>query len=78
MSVLIGTLLAVLLVACFLFSNRRWAGRHTPPGPKGWPIIGNLFDMPRTYEWETYREWNRRYSTQYWITYKVLAVDAGL
>jgi hypothetical protein len=81
MSILICTLLAALLAAFFFSLKRPGAGRgslHTPPGPKGWPVIGNLFDMPRTYEWETYREWSRRYSTQYWITYNVLAVDAGL
>jgi hypothetical protein len=29
-----------------------------PPGPKGgWPLIGNLLQMPRTYEHETYQRW---------------------
>ena len=25
-----------------------------PPGPRGWPIIGNLFQIPRDFEHETY------------------------
>jgi hypothetical protein len=30
-----------------------------PPGPFGWPIVGNLFNMPHEYEWlhwETYKD----------------------
>ncbi|KAF9072507.1 cytochrome P450 [Rhodocollybia butyracea] len=30
-----------------------------PPGPKKWPLIGNLFDMPTSFEWETYDRWCR-------------------
>jgi len=25
-----------------------------PPGPKKWPLLGNLFDLPTSYEWLTY------------------------
>jgi len=32
-----------------------------PPGPKGWPIIGNLFDIPKGNAWETYAEWGKVY-----------------
>ncbi|EKM55870.1 uncharacterized protein PHACADRAFT_144742 [Phanerochaete carnosa HHB-10118-sp] len=34
-----------------------------PPGPKGLPIIGNLFDVPSDYAWITYRELGRRYGS---------------
>ncbi|KAF9446019.1 cytochrome P450 [Macrolepiota fuliginosa MF-IS2] len=34
-----------------------------PPGPKGWPVIGNLLDMPTEFEWKTYHEWSRKLNT---------------
>ncbi|RDB16524.1 O-methylsterigmatocystin oxidoreductase [Hypsizygus marmoreus] len=32
-----------------------------PPGPRGWPIIGNLFDMPQDVPWRTFSHWGREY-----------------
>jgi len=32
-----------------------------PPGPKGWPLIGNLLDIPRSNFVKTYTEWARKY-----------------
>lgn len=33
-----------------------------PPGPKGWPVIGNLLNMPTEFEWKTYHEWCKKFS----------------
>jgi hypothetical protein len=63
-------LLTILIVSSFAFLllrvlsiryGRRRVRFPTPPGPKGWAwsVIGNLLDMPREYEWKTYREWSR-------------------
>ncbi|TFK37823.1 cytochrome P450 [Crucibulum laeve] len=30
-----------------------------PPGPKKWPLIGNLLDLPSKYESETYARWGK-------------------
>ncbi|KAG6917741.1 hypothetical protein DXG01_001279 [Tephrocybe rancida] len=35
--------------------------RGLPPGPKGWPIVGNLFDMPKETMWHTFAEWGKTY-----------------
>jgi hypothetical protein len=32
-----------------------------PPGPKRWPLIGSLSQMPKVFEHETYRDWSRQY-----------------
>ena len=32
-----------------------------PPGPKGYPLIGNLFDMPNHKPWVVYDEWRKTY-----------------
>ncbi|KDQ28638.1 hypothetical protein PLEOSDRAFT_1063469 [Pleurotus ostreatus PC15] len=34
-----------------------------PPGPRGYPIIGNLLDMPSELQWEKYSEWSKKYGS---------------
>jgi hypothetical protein len=44
-----------------------WRTRRTkcdgplPPGPKGYPLVGNVLDMPEHHEWETYAKWGEQY-----------------
>lgn len=35
-----------------------------PPGPKGYPLIGNIFDMPTSKQWLQYDEWAKIYGQQ--------------
>ncbi|KAG2119059.1 cytochrome P450 [Suillus discolor] len=32
-----------------------------PPGPPGWPLIGNVLDMPHSKLWLTFTEWGNTY-----------------
>ncbi|KAG1817986.1 cytochrome P450 [Suillus subaureus] len=32
-----------------------------PPGPRGWPLIGNVLDMPRVNPWVAFTEWGQQY-----------------
>ncbi|KAG6873902.1 hypothetical protein C0995_009681 [Termitomyces sp. Mi166 len=32
-----------------------------PPGPKGYPLIGNIFDMPTKQEWAVFSKWGKQY-----------------
>ena len=36
-------------------------GLPLPPGPKGYPLIGNFFDMPVHKPWVVYDEWRKTY-----------------
>ncbi|KAF9458364.1 cytochrome P450 [Collybia nuda] len=46
----------------FLFrAFRKRPGLSPPPGPKGYPIIGNIFDMPRGFVWLEYDKWFKLY-----------------
>ena len=33
------------------------------PGPPGYPIVGNVFDIPQYTPWKTYKEWSQKYGT---------------
>ncbi|EIN05976.1 hypothetical protein PUNSTDRAFT_73061 [Punctularia strigosozonata HHB-11173 SS5] len=37
--------------------------RLLPPGPRGVPIIGNLLNLPKEYERETFTQWGREFGT---------------
>lgn len=32
-----------------------------PPGPKGYPVIGNVCGLPSRYSWLAYAEWKEKY-----------------
>ncbi|TFY59478.1 hypothetical protein EVG20_g7775 [Dentipellis fragilis] len=32
-----------------------------PPGPKGFPLIGNVLDMPTSHEWVTFTRWAKEF-----------------
>ena len=34
-----------------------------PPGPKGYPLIGNALDMPSEKEWVTFAKWGKIWGT---------------
>ena len=42
-------------------------GLPLPPGPKGYPLIGNLFDMPSQKSWVVYDEWRKTYGKTFII-----------
>ncbi len=61
-------LITTVIVAAVVYVNhrRKWAhrlrGHRLAPGPRGWPIIGALFDIPNCEQpWKVYREWAQTY-----------------
>lgn len=56
-----GAVAAIMLtwiLVALISSGRR---RHLPPGPRGWPIIGNVFDIPKLHAWKTFADWSKRW-----------------
>ena len=60
-------MVATLFISVMLFRQLKKGrggnpnGLPLPPGPKGYPLIGNLFDMPVHRPWLVYDEWRRTY-----------------
>ncbi len=61
-SLLLASLAAGILLLCsLLYLSRRHRHVSFPPGPKGIPLLGNLWDMPTEYPWITYARWTATY-----------------
>ena len=59
----LGTAFVFLAVVLYLRSVAQWKartrGRPLPPGPKPLPVLGNIFNMPRSRQWIAYRDLGR-------------------
>ncbi|KAI0066938.1 cytochrome P450 [Artomyces pyxidatus] len=55
--------LVVLLTARYLTSP--W--RKLPPGPRGWPLVGNAFSIGKA-QWLTFTEWKKQYGDVVYFT----------
>jgi hypothetical protein len=57
-------LILALILLCRVLKRDRLS---LPPGPKGWPLIGNLLDIPQSNFVKTYAEWARKYGAWFRI-----------
>ncbi|KAK4553134.1 hypothetical protein LTR86_009861 [Recurvomyces mirabilis] len=49
-------------IAAVVVSYRYYAfRRRLPPGPPGWPLIGNLLEAPKSHPWLTFTELHKKY-----------------
>lgn len=59
-TILLASLAALIFITYSLLRRRRRL--PVPPGPPGLPLIGNLFDIPKSLNWVAYRNWSEQYS----------------
>ena len=57
----------LLTIARALITRLRKSSLPLPPGPRPWPIVGNIFDIPRSYAWIKATEWKDVYGKVYLI-----------
>ncbi|KAK7695619.1 hypothetical protein QCA50_000255 [Cerrena zonata] len=50
--------LGLYILRQYLISRNR---PPVPPGPKGLPLVGNVLDMPTSYEWLAIAKWTKRW-----------------
>ena len=55
----VNILALVVTLAILKYVTRR-RGR-VPPGPPGWPVIGNILDMPPSHQWRTFAQWSEQW-----------------
>ncbi|KAF9446025.1 cytochrome P450 [Macrolepiota fuliginosa MF-IS2] len=56
-------LLSLAVVTISVALKSRKSSLPYPPGPKRLPLLGNLLDLPKTTEWETYTKWSKEYDS---------------
>lgn len=60
---IIVSAVVLLFVGKTVFSSLRTL--PLPPGPKGLPLVGNVFDVPHTVAWKAFQAWGAKWGILY-------------
>lgn len=71
---LTAAVLALALLAGVVLYLGAKPNRRLPPGPKGVPLLGNIFDIPKKREWLAYQRWSREFSAHFAIYYPLSTI----
>lgn len=52
------TLFILVIIASLVLVFKPRRRYRLPPGPKGFPIIGNVLQVPQGHGWVQYRDWS--------------------
>lgn len=69
---------AGLYVAAGKMTRQGVANAPLPPGPKGWPLIGNLLEVPSTEPWKGYAELGEKWGESFTIVSETILVDQAI
>ena len=74
-TVIVNIFVALLSLAVIqvIRDHRRRQGRPYPPGPRPFPIIGNLLDIPKQFSWLAYSKFSQTYGDHSFSSRKLLS-----
>lgn len=56
-----SVLAAIVAVAVLYALTGKRSKARLPPGPPGLPVVGNIFDIPKSRPWVKFAEWTEKY-----------------
>ncbi|KAF7375517.1 putative monooxygenase [Mycena sanguinolenta] len=62
-SVSIAILVAAVVSAGYLAWKSAARKNNIPPGPRRWPLIGSVLEIPQKCQWETFSKWAETYGS---------------